>query len=451
MLSRKDFIRQAYYFEEQVLGLLKSVCPEMLSCEEYLRRYNVNAQSCLADAYLPDSSIFFKDGGACFVEVKTQLRSDTLYRLREQYSRVVDVYHCEKLVLIYDKALIPIPESKILKILSKQNIKIFSFNDLLELLSENRDEDILSQEPVGISNESRLNILRNTFRKGHVTLFLGAGVGKSAGMPNWTELLVAVLKSSKDPRIVDYVRQYKKLEKDCMYSYPVVGRFAVDGLAPNDFGGSASEMYDKTIDILRDKIKKRLYSKPHHSLLVDALAQLVQSSNVDSVITYNYDDLLENKLRENPDFKFMSVYENNRCLIQEKPIYHVHGYVPRDKYIQSKPVLSERDYHELYKEAYHWTNVEQLHALNRNTCIFVGLSMTDPNLRRLLDFSRGALIDDEKENPHYVFMWKNSSQNEEEKKNAYFNWFENIMHEFGITVIWYNDHNDLPGMLSSLL
>lgn len=100
----------------------------------------------------------------------------------------------------------------------------------------------------------------------------------------------------------------------------------------------------------------------------------------------------------------MPIYENNRCLPNEKPIYHVHGYVPRNNYIRSKPILSEKDYHELYKEAFHWTNVEQLHALNRNTCIFIGLSMQDPNLRRLLDISRGMLVDNMRDNPHFLFM-----------------------------------------------
>lgn len=31
--------------------------------------------------------------------------------------------------------------------------------------------------------------------------------------------------------------------------------------------------------------------------------------------------------------------------------------------IISTLILSEREYHEMYKEAYNWSNIEQLHAL----------------------------------------------------------------------------------------
>lgn len=185
------------------------------------------------------------------------------------------------------------------------------------------------------------------------------------------------------------------------------------------------------------RISKNIIS--HSSDLVNVLAELTQSPNVDSVVTYNYDDLLEEKLKGNGYTDFMPIYENN----------HVHGYVPRNNYIRSKPILSEKDYHELYKEAFHWTNVEQLHALNRNTCIFIGLSMQDPNLRRLLDISRGMLADNMRDNPHFLFMQRACSQ--KENKEAYYSQYERKKHEFGITVIWYEEHNELPELLKKLL
>ena len=59
-------------------------------------------------------------------------------------------------------------------------------------------------------------------------------------------------------------------------------------------------------------------------------------------------------------------------------------------------VLGEKEYHKIYQEPYNWGNIEQLHALNRNVCFFIGLSMNDPNLRRLID---GSNEDGEGGNP----------------------------------------------------
>ena len=37
------------------------------------------------------------------------------------------------------------------------------------------------------------------------------------------------------------------------------------------------------------------------------------------------------------------------------------------------------------QDAYNWSNIIQLNCFLENTCMLIGLSVTDPNLRRLLD------------------------------------------------------------------
>ena len=120
------------------------------------------------------------------------------------------------------------------------------------------------------------------------------------------------------------------------------------------------------------------------------------------------------------------------------PVYHVHGYIAESGE-HSDLILGEQEYHDVYAESYNWGNVEQLHALCRTTCFFIGLSMADPNLRRLLDISnKGSDV----EPAHYVFLRRI-------EYNIPFT--ETIMRGFGVNCIWYDNHEDLPRILEELI
>src|SRR5262249_23019768 len=69
-------------------------------------------------------------------------------------------------------------------------------------------------------------------------------------------------------------------------------------------------------------------------------------------------------------------------------IIHAHGYIPRrgDPPI-AEIVFTERDYHALTEGVFHWALTEIVWLLRHCTVLFIGLSMSDPNLRRLLDAS----------------------------------------------------------------
>ena len=76
---------------------------------------------------------------------------------------------------------------------------------------------------------------------------------------------------------------------------------------------------------------------------------------VDSIISYNYDDLVETAL-EARGIEAARIYLKSRNHRGEIPVYHVHGLIPQKKQgIESTPILSERDYHEMYREAFNWS------------------------------------------------------------------------------------------------
>jgi hypothetical protein len=90
------------------------------------------------------------------------------------------------------------------------------------------------------------------------------------------------------------------------------------------------------------------------------------------------------------------LFHNDRIPLEttDTLIFYPHGYLP-DPDRASFPrtasiVLSEDDYFALYAAPYAWANVVQLTLLLNYTALFVGCSLLDPNLRRLLDIAAAA-------------------------------------------------------------
>ena len=106
----------------------------------------------------------------------------------------------------------------------------------------------------------------------------------------------------------------------------------------------------------------------------------------------------------------------------------------------------------IFDVIYDWSNVEQLHAMQRSVCFFIGLSMTDPNLRRLLDIAN----DNQSQSldiRHFVFLSKEKSAEGLTGKKAeeFCDKIEDMLRGLGVAVVWYKDYPDLPKLLDSMI
>jgi hypothetical protein len=65
----------------------------------------------------------------------------------------------------------------------------------------------------------------------------------------------------------------------------------------------------------------------------------------------------------------------------------VHGYLPLEKNGTQFDdiVLSEEQYNTMSQDAYYWGNFVQMNQLTNTTGLMIGLSLTDKNMRRILD------------------------------------------------------------------
>ena len=315
--------------------------------------------------------------------------------------------------------------------------------------------------PCEVAGVHSLENLREAFAKGNLSLFCGAGISISAGIPGWSVLLKHLISQlfrrvdqqvAIDTRssIVDVYQRYFNLPP------VVIAQYLKNGLG-KDF---------------KETVRGALYAgSPGSSPLIDAVCELCRPQRerkaINSIVTFNFDDLVEQNLAQNR-IRYKSIYrEGQRSVASELPIYHVHGFLPREGEIDERQelVFSSDAYHTQFIDPFSWSNLTQLNHLSQTTCLFVGLSMTDPNLRRLLDVSMRK--DPEKTLNHFVFKRRYDVQDcaaaiasagilggaeehalklvetaeilEEKDANA-----------LGLNLIWVNEFCEIPAILHSL-
>lgn len=276
------------------------------------------------------------------------------------------------------------------------------------------------------TRDLRVNKLRNEIQRGQNSLFVGAGLSCSLGIPNWQELLKK-LHNRVRRKSPDYPN-YRLISKDSNNSYLVIARFLNDAAIQNKV---------EFVSVVRKLLYKNIGIK---SKLMDALISLLKQNRIGEIITYNYDTLLEQKMTSE-EIMNTSVDGKNRRVKNAIPVMHVHGVIDsKDNTFDSGVVLSEDEYHNLYRNSYHWANVAQLYALTHTTCIFVGLSMTDPSLRRLLDiaYQHGSQDVD-----HYAFLIRSEFNCHKET--------EGLFSQMGVNIIWCEDKDDVPRQIERLV
>lgn len=364
------------------------------------------------------------------------------------------------------------------KIASKHRSKV---NEIVNNLFSLRLESAVNK-PVKdwkTEREDVVESLKECYRKGQFSLFLGAGVSSSAGMPDWNTLLNSLFVTyltqefDSDGEILDddISQLVMRLNTVDEPSALMAARYLRKGLTK-----SSSEAKEFISAITKNLYKLRNTKFSINSKLISSIASMCMprrtGAKVKSVVTYNFDDLLERQLNHNSILHRCVYTESETYDPDELPVYHVHGFLPEnraeyDGLDNSTLVFSEEGYHQIYSDSYHWSNLVQLNNLRENHCLMVGLSMTDPNLRRLLDISARNI----ERSKHFAFMKRltyedfcfNKSSNKTQSKpvidnldgakkflDRHHTLNEELMKELGVTIIWYEGYDEIPEIIERI-
>jgi hypothetical protein len=353
-----------------------------------------------------------------------------------------------------------------------------TFKKFVEYFSENQiaRNTIVHNLPKSttISKQQATRNINDAYQKEKLVLVLGAGVSLEFGIPSWGLLLQNLMVHTiKEENNVSNV--LSKLFNDIFTPNPLIaGRYLQDYFENNDssFESMVRDVLYSTID--KDKDSELL------SEIVKICVAPGKSPNLDSIITYNFDDILEYKLEKTEmEIPYKSVFGIGIEIKNgELPIYHVHGYLPESSKLSdaNKITFGENNYHQQYSDIYSWNNIVQINKFRENTCVFIGSSLTDPNIRRLLDIALRQKGNKRKH--HYIFKKKidikylsgklkkilNTPEILNNKNNAgldfdetikllidiYERFEENDSASFGVQTIWINDWIEIPKILKKM-
>lgn len=478
-----------YKFETLILQLLK----EHLSKQS--KPFYVMNRDMLGDAYAQEG--FDDIVGGTIIEIKYHLSRRTYIRALEEVKKYYEKFSDVKNILLIsadykqelnleylnERFTLAFPNQNLIiwgideinrNLIKNSRIPDRIINNLFHLRLENallRDDDWKKER------EERVKEISMRYERGQFSLFLGAGVSSSAGIPDWNTLLNSMMvnivtsTASSTSRGTDSVISdndineiVNRLNQVDTQSALMAARYIRKGLSNNG-------IIDFDKEVTRQLYKLRDKSKAIDSELIKNIGFMCAprrtGAKVKNIINYNFDDLIERQLIKS-HISFKSVFcESDSYSPEELPVYHVHGFLPENdsKYKnieKSTFVFSEEGYHKIYSDPYHWSNLVQLNSLRDNTCLMIGLSMTDPNLRRLLDisarnseemkhyafFKRIRLDDFIKENGKRVISSVNTSKT---FLDNHFKLNEELMNELGVQVIWYENYDEIPEILKQIV
>ncbi len=278
-----------------------------------------------------------------------------------------------------------------------------------------------------------------------LTILLGSGVSASAGLPIWNDLLKRIC------TVFFYHWEWETLHKgNKAFDYPPreMSIMFIEDFSWSDESIAIGEEFSKGEPTLvaqqikncirdvdwRYLLYKLLYPiefEPKESQLMKSLASLcTQSNSITSIVNYNYDSLFEKYLYEDR-VPFSILWDSNtRYKSESLPIFHPHGYMRLGGGPTTHLILAESEYQRESSEPYSWPNLVQLKALCNSTCVFIGASMKDPNLRRLLSATYGIF-----QGKHFAFLPYDSSEKVKDQKNR--SLFDRDLSRLGIMLIRY--------------
>ncbi|RPK03101.1 SIR2 family protein [Priestia endophytica] len=477
--------KKGYYLEKSVILLFENFLKE--ENQIIFTNYRVKDVT-VFDALIPKS--FGELLGPIAIEIKTFIRSSHLFRIKESLKKISKDTNIKSLLLVSGT---PMTETHKLKLMDEWTVDnntsivmvIWDINDLERnlpisktKLSNNISFSYLksqtqeSKDNKPSTQKDNLQKLKEIYKNEKIVLFLGSGVSKECNLPLWHELIGGlsseIISNFTDINYLEKKLLIKELS-DLLQGNPLISASYLEigllqRLAIEEIQKEKYTFYTKLKEILYKNYKDNINKDSQLYLIAQAIVQSGLDNGMKSVITYNYDDILQKYLRSiNSEYKIQSNFNDSPQEPGFFSILHPHGFLPfnendySDYSIEEQEIIfTEDSYHKLQADPYSWRNLIQINAFRDDIVVMLGLSVNDPNLRRLL-----LHTSQKPERKHFAFLQRYSGVNSvnlrdldykvrKEFLNIHHRILEENFEKLGVNIIWYDNHSDLPKLLANV-
>lgn len=243
--------------------------------------------------------------------------------------------------------------------------------------------------------------LKNAINEKKLVIFVGAGLSRSAGLPDWKKITMEIL-AENIKTISKATGFYSALENDVMTPLEVLDKIQNDKKI-------ILEGFERKLKINDNK------SKIHRS--ISEISRKIITTNFDRLIESN--SSIENIITHDSQYNLSKIDDCDEFILK------IHGDINQ----ADKCIIFTSQFDELYKgESLGVFQLQKL--LSENTCLFVGFSFQDPYVKELFEYIQ-------------------EKYNGFGKKNFIISTGE--MNIPGITTIKLSNYDELPGYFNNLV
>jgi SIR2-like domain len=328
-----------------------------------------------------------------------------------------------------------------------------------------------------MSQNETLDELEERYQKGGLVLALGAGVSKDCKLPTWPELLSRLAARNFGEGGVSLCRQLT----DDGYSFPAIASM-LEAKSPSssDFSELIRQELYREFRFFPDGITEEnrqdfIQFVNDNNPTLRAVASLLARRNdgepayvpnpfIHAVVNFNLDAVLQAYVRARcyPDRILRTIERpsagSKQGLVN---VYHMHGFLRFDKKHIRNPkkeapdlrVFTEQEYYDFFNQPNSLFNYTFLYLLREWSCLFIGMSMKDDNIRRLLHYSKTERVQsharegrsadkaERKSTRHFAILRRSSEELD--------HLTETSLERLGTRILWVTDYRkEIPQLLA---
>lgn len=319
-------------------------------------------------------------------------------------------------------------------------------------------------------DQERWKTLRERYRHRGVVLALGAGVSTQCKLPSWPELMRRIggrCLGAHGERLVDQLILAGTtlpavagiLESKCRKGAGFIEVLREELYRDFPFKETKTQTEKKALIDFVNNGNSTMRAVTAFCAKATSKREFTPNELVRAVVNFNVDSVLRSYAQARyAAYLFRTIDTADRLARPGRiPIYHMHGFLKFGETAddrqeeEARCVFTEAEYYDFFNRPNSVFNYTFLYLLREFNCVFIGMSMIDENIRRLLHYStaerRERAVKAGESNAertalrHFAILKKTDSKELDQLTDL-------SLRRLGTRALWINDFSEIPHWLA---